>query len=148
MARIETLTTVIRDVDKRLTKLEVVKQPIGADVVQIVTTNIASLSSGSIASGDSITYTATVTPTTQILNLWDILFSFYIDTDSDVDYLYPSGSSLTSAQKDLDLHWSVDLVSSDDDTGERIAKITIVNNDSSSHIYHMYTEWSGIKQSI
>jgi len=148
MAQEQNIVRDIKNIEKRIAKLERVKQLIGADIVQITSSDLVSTSSGSVPAGGRVVFTLTISPSSGILNLWDLFFSFYIDTDDDTDYLYPSGGSLSSGQKNLDLQWSLDFVNSDEDTGERVAKITIVNNDSSSHEYFLHSKWYGIKQEI
>ena len=148
MAQKKNIFRDLANVERRLTRLEMVKQPIGADIVQITSSSLGSATSGSVSAGGRVTFTTTLTPSAEILNLWDLFFSFYIDTNGNSAYLYPSGSSLTDAQKDLDLQWSLDWATSDDNIGKRVGKITIINNDSSSHEYFINTKWYGIKQTL
>jgi len=133
---------------QRLQKLEFVSQKLGADVIQVTSSNISSAASGSVSAGGKVIYTITLTPSAQILTIWDLLFSIFIDEDFDTDYLYPNGSSLSAGDKNLDLQFSVDWALSDDSVGKRIAIITIVNNDSSPHEYFLYSKWYGPKQTI
>ncbi len=148
MAREENIIREIQDISARIRRIEAVRQPVGADIVQIVTSGLTTASSGSVASGSRAVFTITVTPSNQKLTLWDILFSIYVDTNSNSAYLYPSGASLSAGQKNLDLQWAVDYSLSSDATGQRVAKITVVNNDSSAHTYYLHQKFYGIKQTI
>lgn len=148
MAEQKNIFREIQGIDSRLKKLENTKQIIGADVVQIASSSIATGTSGSIASGGRVVFTMTLTPTSALLTLWDLFFSFYVDTNGNAAYLYPGGASLSAGQKDLDLQWSFDYLLSSDAIGKRVAKITIINNDASAHEYFLSAKWYGIKQAI
>lgn len=128
--------------------METVSQSIGSDLLAIVSSNLASVPTGSIAAGAEVIVTVTLTPSDQILGVWNLFHSFYIDTDNNDNYLYGSGASLTTAQKNLYHEWWYDWGSSNDSIGQRVAYIRIKNNDSSAHSYFLRTKWYGHKQQI
>ena len=148
MAQRENIFKDIKEIGKRIGKLERVKQLVGADIVQIVSSPEQTANTGSLAAAAVTDLTFTITPTDEVVTLWDFLFSVYIDTDDDADYLYPNGGSLSAGQMDFDLQWSVDYTLSSDTTGERIAKVVIKNNDASAHTYYVHAKFHGIKQGI
>jgi len=148
MAQGQNIFRDIKEIAKRIGKLERVKQLIGADIVQIVSSTEQTANTGSLAAGAVTDLTFTITPTDEIVSLWDFLLSVYVDTDDNANYLYPSGGSLSAGQMNFDLQWGIDYTLSSDTTGERIAKVVIKNNDGSAHTYYVHAKFHGIKQGI
>ena len=148
MAQGQNIFRDIKDIEKRIGKIERVKQLIGADVVQIVSSSEQTSNTGSLAASAVTDLTFTITPTDEITTLWDFLHSVYVDTDDNENYLYPSGGSLSDGQMNFDLQWSVDYTLSDDETGERVVKVVIKNNDGSAHTYYVHAKFYGVKQGI
>jgi len=148
MAELRSIIRELEGLNARIRKLSTVKQLVGADVVQIVSSTEKTSNTGSLAAGSRTTLTFTITPTDNIVTLWDFLFSIYVDINKNSNYLYPSGASLTDAQMNFDLQWNIDYETSSDTTGERKAKVMIKNNDSSAHTYYIHAKFYGIKQGI
>lgn len=96
----------------------------------------AQVTSPSVGAGQRLVVNVKNIPVDKTLSLWNFLFSIRIDTDDD-DHLYPSGASLTSAQKSIDLQQWIDFATSSDDNNQRSHQIVIINNDASAHVYHI-----------
>lgn len=115
------------------------KQPIGADVLQVAplpTSGALFAGPVTVASGSSVTFTVTFTPDSQTLTIWNVLFSLYVDADATAN-LFPSGSALTSAQRNLRVAGWFDWSSSSDSTNMRAYKIHVRNEDAASHDYYI-----------
>lgn len=148
MAERKSLVRKIRNLERRVNKIALFRQQVGADIVQIVATDEKTGNTGSVAAGGVGYVTFTVTPSDGIVTLWDFIHSIYVDTDNDSNYLYPTGASLSSGDLDLNSSWSIDLENSNDSNGVREAVVAIVNDDSSSHTYYIHAKFYGIKQGL
>lgn len=84
------------------------------------------------SSYDYVNTTVPITNVSAIVPAIDV----YIDTDSDAGYLYPIGTSLSSAQRAMTISAKLDLTKADSNP----ASITISgrNYDGSSHTYYIY----------
>lgn len=138
MARIDNFLRDIVELERRVRKLETVKQPLGGDIVQIAGSNVASTGQISLNAGQAIYFTVTVTPDVQRLTLYNLAISLYVDTDANVNYLWSSGNSLSSGQLKVNLTWNLDYASSSDATGERKYMVTLKNEDTAAHNYYLY----------
>jgi hypothetical protein len=148
MAGIDSIWKTIKDLDNRIKKLESYKQPVSADIVQIVSSDLSAVNTGSVSAGATAVITITISPAAALLTLWNLLFSIYVDTDNDANYLYPSGGSLTAGQKNFTLQVIWDYAGSNDSTGSRVVKIVIKNGDSGAHTYYVRSKYYGIKQEL
>lgn len=115
-------------------------QPLGADVLNVtdLPENGLPVSVGpvTIAASSTLTITITNTPTYTGFTIWNFLLSVFVDT-YDYDYRWPSGSSLTSGQRSMNLFSWCDDEESLNLTGVRVFKIHIRNNDTVSHDYYV-----------
>jgi len=129
----------LRAHDRALRELKSRRQPIGADILavqRIPEAGYAYGSSGSIAPGASVTFTALFTPASSILTLWNVLHSVYVDVNDDV-HSWPLGASLSAGQKNATVIAWLDWGDSNDITNERVFRLFIRNEDSASHVYHV-----------
>lgn len=103
-------------------------------------------SSTTISAGSAATFLVTTIPVNSILGIWNWLFSIYVDVPgsgggggpnltADLAYIFPDGTSLTAAQRNLTLMQWIDWAESSDTSNIRVHKIRLANNDSSSHTY-------------
>lgn len=90
----------------------------------------------SINAGAQVTINVTTTPASNILTLWNHLFSIRVDTNDD-EHLFPDGDSLSGGQANAQLAQWIDYASSSDESNIRVHKIAIRNNDSVAHVYHI-----------
>lgn len=96
-----------------------------------------------ITAGMARTFNITVTPTNKELGLWNFLVSVVVDditkdSGNNFLYLFPSGSAITAAQRQLRLmHWH-DWAESNDRTNMRMIKTRIENFDTADHTYYLY----------
>lgn len=138
MARIDNFLRDIVDLERRVRKLETVKQPLGGDMVLIGSSNLATTGLISLTAGQEVYFTVTITPEVERVTLYDLAMSLYVDTDNNSAYLWSSGSSLTSGQKKVKLTHHLDWASSSDTTGVRKYMIALKNEDSGSHNYYLH----------
>lgn len=140
MARIDNFLRDIVEIERRVRKLETVKQPLGGDIVQIGESNVASTGQLSLNAGQAIYFTVTLTPDVHRLSLFNLAISLYVDNDNNAAYLWSSGGSLSSGQRKASLIWHFDYASSSEVTGERKYMVTLKNEDTASHDYYLYTK--------
>jgi hypothetical protein len=143
MARIDNFLRDIKDIQRRLHNLETVKQPLGGDVVQVATSNVASTTL-TVDSGEIETFSIDVSLDTPKNTLYNVFFSVYVDTNNNANYLYPYGSSLSAGQKALIFtHWD-DQRYANMTTGARRYAVEFINYDSVTHIYYVYVQVANI----
>lgn len=140
MARIDNFLRDIVELDRRVRKLETVKQPLGGDIVQIGESNVASTGQLLLVQGQEIYFTVTLTPDVARLSLYNLAISLYVDNDNNAAYLWSSGASLSSGQRKVKLTCHLDYASSSEVTGERKYMVTLRNEDTASHYYYLYTK--------
>jgi hypothetical protein len=70
--------------------------------------------------------------------LFDFLFSVYVDSSANTN-VYPNGSALTSAQRNVDIKWWADYAGSGlaSNNGQRLFFMELKNTDSSTHDYYI-----------
>jgi len=132
---------IIRDIDglKRDLREIKTKQPIGADILQVVPLPLAGVGFAgpfTIPANGATNVNVNFTPDDDTLTVWNFLWTLYIDVD-DPDNAWPSGASLTAGQLNIHVFSWVDWFSSSDSTNERTYKIRILNDDTSSHDYYL-----------
>lgn len=132
------LNDVLADIFRRLQNLET-----GADPSLSVT---AATSAGSVtlAANAKATVTSTLswTDADETVNPGGEFHPIvFIDTDNNGAFLYPTGGSLTSAQKALGLQVFNDGLYVNNNTNENRAHMVLQNLDASDHTYYIYTLW-------
>jgi hypothetical protein len=116
-------------------------QKVGADVVQVQGLPNGSYLHGgplTLTSGLTRTFIVTVIPGSQVLTLWNYLFTVTVDVDDPVEYAFPAGPSLSAAQRNLRVYHWIDWAASSDVTNTRVVYVRIENFDVSSHDVYLY----------
>lgn len=112
-------------------------QPIGADSLQILSTDIDTVTF-TLAAGQSGSLLTYWLPSNNQLQLVDFATSLFIDHDLDLAYLWQSGNllsgDLTKTIKSTTLEWAL----SSDSDGTKVFQTVVNNNGVSAHTYHFY----------
>lgn len=137
MAELPNILRNIADLEKRIRKLETVRQPLGGDIIRVAPGNLASSGGIVLPAGSQVSLNVVVTPDDPTLTLWDIYETVHIDTD-DASHRFADGVSLTAAQLSMRFTSWWDYESSNDATGVRVRQVVIKNEDSNSHTYYYY----------
>ncbi len=130
------LTRDIKELKDEILALKTHPQPIGADGISM-TYGTASTSL-TLAAGAALTAGFIFTPTSDfVFNLYDFLLTIYVDV-YDSAYAYSGGTSLTTAQRTLNLEsWCDYLNSRFTAPFSRQYRIRVRNNDVSTHTYYI-----------
>jgi len=72
-------------------------------------------------------------------------FAIFVDNDNDPAYLWPSGVSLSSGQKNLEFDWFLDADDFDSNGNRTRVRVRMKNNDGSAHDYYFYVIWTYMK---
>ena len=126
------------------------KQDVGADVVQIVISTLAT-ADFTLDSGILATIQNTATPSEQFLSVWNLLRTLEAnDTGSSPLKHWPeeadaSGHNLGSVVR---FEGGKDLTNSDDGTGKRVAFFVVENNDNHTLDFTYSSRWYGNKQQV
>lgn len=130
----------IEDMKQQLITLKTHLQPMGADMLDIRTGNVATATSSSVPAGSAINVSFSVNPVSDlVLSLYNFEVTVYVDVFNDTNK-YPDGSLITSPQRNLKFESWLDWADSWNDIAHsfiRVYKIRIVNNDSSAHVYYV-----------
>ncbi len=125
------------------------KQPVGADIVQIASSVLAS-ATATITTGNNIIAISTVTPSNQLLTIWNILVTLKVNDTGQTLVHWPdknddSGHLLGEFVR---LEGDMDFDNSADSVGIRKAFYIVENNDSHTLDIEFKTRWYGIQQTI
>lgn len=85
-----------------------------------------------VLAGEGFTINFTVTPGTKHMTLWNMAVSVFVD-QYELEYQWPSGSSLDSNTRKMALYTWIDWELSDDRVNEKVFRARVVNFDSVAH---------------
>lgn len=123
----------IKRMERQILEAKTHPQPIGGDVLKVVSSQNVSVSL-TIAAGTSQVTAFSWTLPKPYLTLYAPLFTLYIDGITDNDS-YPYGSNMTAGKLLMTFSTWLDYLFSNDTNGTREFNITIHNRDSVSHTY-------------
>lgn len=131
-------TKAIVEMQRSSLELKTKTQQIGADVVAVqgIPSGGAATGSFTLATNSAATFTVTVTPTNQLLTLWNFLFDIRVDVN-DADHQFPNGAALTTAQRQMRQYEWISWGDSSDTTNIRTFKVRVENYDTVSHDYYL-----------
>ena len=126
------------------------KQNVGADIVQIIASNLAT-STFTLNSGERATIKNTATPDDQILSVWN-LFRTVEANDNPVGVFkhWPDESDDSGhlLGKVVRFEGGFDWSTSNDTLGIRVAHFLVENNDNHTLDFRYRSKWYGIKQDV
>ena len=126
------------------------KQDVGADVVQIVVSTLAT-ADFTLAAGVSATIQNTATPVDEFLSVWNLLRTLEAnDTGSSPLKHWPeeADASAHNLGSVIRFEGGKDLTNSDDGTGKRVAFFVVENNDNHTLDFTYSSKWYGNKQTV
>lgn len=88
----------------------------------------------------SSTMTLTITTDTVVkeLSLFNWAFTTFVDTDGNIDYIYPTGDALTSSQRTFVIMGWQDWYYSDSTTNRKVYKYIAYNNNAVAKTLYIY----------
>lgn len=126
------------------------KQFVGADIIQVVISNLVE-ATWTLIAGDLITFTNTVEVSDQHVTIWNLFRTLEANNNPVGTYKHwPEEQDDSAHVLGAVVRWEVsnDLQDSDDVTGKRVAHVIVVNNDSHTLDFRFRSKWYGIRQTL
>ena len=125
------------------------KQDIGADAIQIVISNIATLDF-TLGAGELLSFLNIVTPADAFLSVWNLLRTLEANNTGQPLKHWPeeNDDSAHNLGDVIRFEGGKDLANSSDVTGVRAAIFIVVNNDSHTLDFTYSGKWYGTQQAI
>ena len=136
---------------KLLTERIRTRQDVGADVVQIVTSDLTTSVTFTLTAGSHATIKNTLTPIDQLLTIWNLLRTLDGNNNPVSTFKHwPDEQDDSSHDLGDVVRWEggKDLQDSVDATGIRVAHFIVQNNDSHTLDLRYRSKWYGIKQGV
>ena len=110
--------------------------------IEIRQSGVVRAVSGSLASGDGILITSSITTNDAILMKPFIETNIYLDNDLNLNYLWNSGANVLTTPISFESHYNIiNRAYSGLESNEGRCVQILVNNDSGAHTYYLYFRW-------
>lgn len=125
------------------------KQDVGADAIQIAISNL-STADFTIVAGDFVTITTTLTPSDQILSIWNLFSTLEANNTGQPVNHWPDESDDSAHDLGVVIRFEggLDWAKSNDSIGVRVATFIVENNDNHTLDFTFSNKWYGIRQTI
>lgn len=123
-------------------------QPVGADIVQTVTSPLLETGTVTLGAGSLVTFNLTVVPTDEVLTLWNIFSTLLVNnTGNTLTPMWPNDTINSGETIGSIIDWQIepDWARSHDAIGKRVYWIKIKNNHSGSIDFNLQSKAYGIK---
>jgi hypothetical protein len=133
------LEDIIIDLARRLRRLETGGKPLAGNSTPA--SGLIALAAGADITGLAATL-SWVNPNVRAVMGAVPYFKIYVDNDNNDAYLWPSGASLSSGQKNLEVVPFLDLDYLQDFPYQARFRMYMKNRDSGAHNYYVYVGWT------
>jgi hypothetical protein len=140
VVEVKSIKDYLVDIHRRISRLETGAKPI-MGIAERASTGAINLSAGADITGLSATLSWTDSGSVAVVGAVPYL-SIFVDNDLDPAYMWPSGVSLSSGQKNLTVVGFMDDTYLNSNPNSARYRLYLKNNDSGAHNYYAYINFT------